>query len=168
MAGICNRVNELCMKCGLCCDGTLYDSVEILADERAQLLREKIPIDAAGGKEYMRQPCEGLSGTTCSIYAIRPATCRKFKCFVLTRLENGAITLDQADALVSRALQAVADVESFALPGENRVAQRLRWLRTRAECRDNPEFYLKMIALYVFIDREFYREDRRKFEFKQA
>ena len=168
MSGCTESANDLCMQCALCCDGTIYDTVRIKDEDRTHLARNNITIEMTEEQEHIHQPCQGLCGKTCSIYATRPRTCRNFKCFVLERLENGSITFDRAKSLVELALRAVADVEAYALPGENRVAQRRRWRETRDDWRDNPDFYLKMMALYVVIDREFRKEGKRMLEFKTA
>jgi Fe-S-cluster containining protein len=89
-----NGVDQLCQKCGLCCDSTLFADVELRAGDTAAKLRpagltlfQKRP-----GKLAFAQPCACFDGVNCRIYADRPRRCRKFECGLLQRLEQGETT----------------------------------------------------------------------------
>ena len=75
-----SRPEDLCLSCGLCCDGSLFWAVPVEQGEEVP-----VQLDAAG---RLRQPCTCFDGT-CTIYAGRPAACRKFDCRVLQTVRAG-------------------------------------------------------------------------------
>jgi hypothetical protein len=118
---------RLCADCGLCCNGGLFDRVNLQPADRPRAL-------AALGlrikkKSFFTQPCAALCGTRCTIYADRPARCRLFECRQYRDVAAGTITADAASARILEAKRQVAVVESLldALGGDNRrkpLAQR--------------------------------------------
>jgi uncharacterized protein len=90
--------SELCLSCGMCCDGTLFGRVEMSAEEAARLGKR-----VATAEGQLVQPCRALEGLKCCVYADRPGVCRKFKCNVLLALESGEMPQWQAQAKVKHA-----------------------------------------------------------------
>lgn len=84
--------SDLCLQCGLCCNGTLFETISILPDERTPLevLGTPVDITAIGSIREMPLPCAALVGACCSIYGSRPSTCGRYKCGVLHDYEAGA------------------------------------------------------------------------------
>ena len=95
--------SDLCLQCGLCCNGTLFETISILPDERTPLEVLGAPVDtrAIGSIREMPLPCAALIGATCSIYGARPSTCGRYKCGVLHEYEAGA-TLRDCLAVIDR------------------------------------------------------------------
>ena len=99
---------ELCRACGLCCDGTLFHHVKLVAADDPRALR-------AGGLHVIAsrtktpilrspQPCAALcADRSCRIYAQRPVQCRTFECRVFQDLTGGRISKRAALALVRQA-----------------------------------------------------------------
>jgi uncharacterized protein len=74
---------SLCQSCGLCCDGSLFGLVVLAPEEVEPARRRRLPLVASG--RGFEQPCAALDAEvdgrrTCSIYAERPLSCRKFSC----------------------------------------------------------------------------------------
>ena len=124
---------DLCLDCGLCCDGTLFSSVDVAPGEA-----EGLPVVAEGRKLKVLQPCPAHDGR-CSVYADRPRSCREFSCVPLDAVESGAMTLAEATGLLRRAKAQSVSVRA-RLRGEGplwRVVEgRIRspeWRRTHAD-----------------------------------
>ncbi|MDQ8180052.1 YkgJ family cysteine cluster protein [Pelagicoccus sp. SDUM812005] len=106
--GSVNAGEELCLACGMCCDGTLFDNVRLGADEDAAAVKALgLPVRFSRAKvpvAFFRQPCRALGADcTCSVYANRPAQCRSFECGVFKAAESGDIGYESAHRLVKQA-----------------------------------------------------------------
>jgi Fe-S-cluster containining protein len=107
--------DELCTRCGLCCDGTLFGDVELTGCAESARL-ELLGLDVDGDDadvELLALPCAALTGTRCRIYPQRPQCCRTFTCRLLDQAERGAVTLDEALTRIARARSEVQHVEAL-------------------------------------------------------
>lgn len=98
----------LCLACGLCCDGTLFDNVQLKPGDDAKKLKSLgLPVEVTRAQTpitLFRQPCAGLcADRTCRVYADRPSQCRRFECGVFKDAQAGRITFAVALRLVKRA-----------------------------------------------------------------
>jgi hypothetical protein len=92
----------ICLACGFCCDGTLFDRVVAGAGETAAsfITIGLTPVDASPGKKGgFRQPCTQFSGF-CSIYTSRPSACRSYRCRLLQSVKRGKYTVTEALEIV--------------------------------------------------------------------
>lgn len=89
--------SDLCLECGLCCDGTLFGYVPLHAGDRDSQVDALASTDSSEGVRRLTQPCPALDGRCCTVYSARPTVCRSFQCKLLVRLNTGAI--GQAEAL---------------------------------------------------------------------
>ncbi len=101
---------QLCLACGLCCDGTLFHHVQLgMADNPGQLKALGLPVKTPRARTPISrfpQPCAALcADRTCRVYANRPEQCRTFECGVLKKLQAGGITSAAALRLVRQARQ---------------------------------------------------------------
>ena len=92
---------NLCQDCGLCCDGTLFDSITFHPQDALQ------PLQVAGfsfqqkeNEQYFLQPCAAHKNQSCTIYKHRPKVCREFQCQLLLQFQSGKISLEKAKAIV--------------------------------------------------------------------
>jgi hypothetical protein len=143
---------ELCLTCGLCCNGVLFKDVELQPGDDADRLRSLgVPIrnprkpvsepsqshrtKPALGKLKLPQPCAALcDGNHCRIYAGRPARCREFECAVFKSVAAGAIDLAAALKTVRSARHRAEQVRRLlrALGDhDEQLALSLRFKRTR-------------------------------------
>lgn len=99
--GWVERAEDLCLSCGLCCDGTLFDFVKLEpADDAPKLKRLGLPVTVSRGKAPVArfaQPCVALcQDRTCRVYADRPAQCRAYECGVLKEVKAGRLSFAAA------------------------------------------------------------------------
>jgi hypothetical protein len=102
-----NLGEKLCLACGLCCDGTLFDNVQLGAGDDAQKLKALgLPVAVTRGRTaitFFRQPCSALcADRTCRVYADRPGQCRAFECGVFKDALAGRIAEAAALRLVNK------------------------------------------------------------------
>ncbi|EDY80441.1 conserved hypothetical protein [Verrucomicrobiia bacterium DG1235] len=98
---------QLCLACGLCCDGSLFDNVRFGPGDDVEGAKARgLPVKVSRAKvpvAFVRQPCSALCGDLkCRIYAERPSHCRSFECGVFKESQSGQITLEAALRQVKR------------------------------------------------------------------
>lgn len=113
--------SSLCRGCGLCCDGTLFSNVELLAAEIAPARRRGLAILEIRGTQRFSQPCPHHQGSSCAVYPERPDACAKFHCALLDKLTTGELSLEECQSRVDR-VKALARSILAAIPagGERR------------------------------------------------
>ena len=123
---------DLCLSCGLCCDGSLFWAVPV-----AEGTPPPAPLDAEG---YLRQPCPCFNGA-CTVYADRPAGCRDFTCHVLDAVTSGEHDRDWALARILAMRQTLAALDA-ALPGKepSRYRRVAEFMARHGSDLDNPFF----------------------------
>ena len=90
--------NRLCLKCGLCCDGSLFGRVRIHPDEDLGRLRSA-GLEICEDKKHgpvMSQPCAQYCEGRCDAYGDRPRQCRTFVCHSLARCQAGDLSMEDA------------------------------------------------------------------------
>ena len=103
-----NSGEQLCLACGLCCDGTLFDNVRLGPGDDANKMKALgLPVAVSRARipvTFFRQPCTALcADRTCRLYADRPVQCRTFECGVFTDVQAGRITFAAALRRVKQA-----------------------------------------------------------------
>jgi Fe-S-cluster containining protein len=128
---IMNESSNLCLSCGLCCDGTLIGFVE-LANEELVAARKTLDIEEENGHGFLLQPCSKYCNG-CTVYDKRPKHCASFKCGRLQSLEQKEVNFEQASAMIQEVkLQ------------KTRIDKKLASLDFDLK---SPSFYFKMIEL---------------------
>jgi hypothetical protein len=139
---VVESTGDLCLACGLCCDGTLFDGVKLEPGDNARKLDALgLPITVWSGKKTFArfpQPCAALcEDRTCRLYANRPRQCRVFECGVFKDAKAGGIAFPAALRLVKQArrradkirrlLRELGDTEEHLGLGErfHRTSERL-------------------------------------------
>lgn len=92
---------SLCLSCGLCCDGTMFEAAA-LAPGEAERYAGRVNVSA--DRQHLRLPCPALDGCKCKTYLDRPAVCSEFKCLVLASLERGLIGEAEAQESIEEVL----------------------------------------------------------------
>ncbi len=153
--------SALCTRCGLCCDGTLFNAVKVGPKEIAPLEQLGMVIDQSTAPQFS-QPCVYNVDRCCAIYANRPATCRNFACALLKGVRAGTFSLPAAEAVVDYALALRAKAMATASsPGS--IANWLvavadtAWLEIAdpAQKRVAAQHRLDLVVLGKFLDRHF-------------
>ena len=104
MTSLDSIAEQLCLQCGLCCNGVIFRDVELQpGDDATRLKSLGLPIRApraAGGNAKFPQPCAALDGCRCRIYSDRPTYCRQFECALFKAVHAGHIETAAALRLI--------------------------------------------------------------------
>ncbi|MDP2270399.1 MAG: YkgJ family cysteine cluster protein [Archangium sp.] len=119
-------LSQLCLDCGLCCDGTLFRYVAINGSEREELVRLGIGVGENRKGEVMWLPCGKLAGKCCTIYEARPGGCRRFICSLGKRLEAKEVSLEEAKAQVVEMQAKIATLKALLPPSDEPVLRQAR------------------------------------------
>ncbi|WP_162054955.1 YkgJ family cysteine cluster protein [Pontibacter pamirensis] len=122
---------NICLSCGLCCDGTVIGFVQ-LGREEVPVLREFIDMENANGEGFFLQPCNNYCDG-CTIYSKRPKQCASFKCGLLKSLEQKEIDFDSAIETINVVKQKKTAIE-----------KKLALLQLKLH---SQSFYFKMLEL---------------------
>ena len=151
--------SDLCVSCGICCDGALFDQGPIYPHEEAHALGLGFTIvERDDGRRYFLLPCGNLCGSACQVYDVRPTTCRTYKCTTLQAVEAGEIDRAEADRRVAIGKATVASVRQRLLPGESFLELRARFGEESAPA---PDFKLTMVQWDMVMDRFFRKPHQR-------
>ncbi len=161
--------SDLCLSCGLCCDGAIFDQAGLEPGELG-LAAEGLELVEQDGRTFFRLGCPCLNGTACQIYGRRPAICSAFRCPLLRRLDSGDIDLPGALATVGEARRLADRADRLNDRTENRSNARQRWREQfgamigsgGCESGSDPAWLLAMTALNRFLDRHFRKEHQRE------
>jgi Fe-S-cluster containining protein len=119
-----NKETNICLECGLCCDGTLIGFVELNKEEQPAI-REIMQIEEVGGHGFFLHPCCKLGVDGCEIYAKRPHQCANFKCGLLKSVENLKLNFESAVKIINEvrqkklAIEEQIDILSFNLQSQS-------------------------------------------------
>ena len=149
MVSAVNLGEQLCLSCGLCCDGTLFDGVQLEpGDDPARLKALGLPVWVARSKPFFArfpQPCAAFcQDRTCGIYVHRPAQCRSFECKLFKDAQAGRVEAVAAVQLIRKARQR-ADKERRLLrklgdtDDERSLGERFHRMQCRMESTPTDE-----------------------------
>jgi Fe-S-cluster containining protein len=156
-------LTALCLSCGMCCNGALFDFATLGADEldHARALGFEV-VEIAGEPAFM-QPCPQLSGTSCTVYdRPAPAACRKYFCKLAKGVQAGNIAMVEAAGRVASAKDLVAALVPHLEPGESLIAARRRFghLTATGALGTAPRFAIAMAGLIRHLDRHFRKDGK--------
>ena len=86
--------SNICLSCGLCCDGTLIGHVQ-LEPEEIPALKKIMDLENENGNGFFLQPCNNYCDG-CTIYSERPKQCASFKCELLNSVEEKELDFNSA------------------------------------------------------------------------
>lgn len=118
-----NQEQELCIACGLCCDGSLFEFTPTRLEEQDGFEPAEVGLFKLNdGGFAISQPCCHLHNKCCEIYqAVRPAICGKYKCKLLKNFLRDEITFSAALELIETTLTQRDDIrEKLELDVEKR------------------------------------------------
>jgi Fe-S-cluster containining protein len=160
--------SELCLSCGLCCNGALHSGVTIAAEDAPSVRDLGLTITAiSGGDCGFRLPCPLHQNDRCSVHPNHPRTCRDYRCALRQKYDAGAVTLASSLAIVrsAKALLAAtaAPATTDAEAARESVYERLArsWdaetglSGTGAQRDANADVLLSVVALDVHLRRYF-------------
>ena len=175
MAAVPFNTCDLCLACGLCCNGVLFKDVELQpADDADKLVVLGLPLKIAHrGKQSLAkapQPCAALcADNRCRIYADRPQRCRQFECALFKNVAAGETKSDQALKTIRTTRQRAEKVRRLLRElgdTDEQLALSLRFQRMRRRLERSGfdessaetfgELTLAVHALNVLLSSEFY------------
>jgi Fe-S-cluster containining protein len=134
-----DEANQLCLKCGLCCNGVIFAHGQLLpADDAVRLqvlglrLKENSKLEIRNPK--FRQPCAAFDGCRCKIYFERPQYCRQFDCLLLKSVKEGRTKTTEAVHTIKKARRSADKIKKLLRQLgdiDEQVALSLRFRRTQ-------------------------------------
>ena len=106
-----SAVAQLCLNCGICCNGVLFRDVELQPrDAVVKLTALGLPIK----NRKFPQPCAALGADCrCRVYADRPKRCRDFDCALLQSVATGEVEVPAALRVIKQTLKRAGEVRKF-------------------------------------------------------
>lgn len=134
---------QLCLACGLCCDGTLFGHVRLGPQDDAEKLKALgLPVSISRAQPPVirfRQPCSALcEDRSCRVYPDRPSQCRTFECRVFQDVQAGRIEFPAALRVVNQARRRASRVRALLrklgdTDEQRSLNERFRRAQTRME-----------------------------------
>jgi len=112
--------SDLCLSCGMCCNGTIFDHADLKEAEHETVVRLGISShsDIAKDSSTFPLPCSRLDGARCTCYGDgRPSVCGDFSCDLLLSLVDGSTRFVEARKIVERT-RAISDQVRTQLESE--------------------------------------------------
>ena len=128
---------NICLSCGLCCDGTLIGFVQLEKEEVSRVTKF-MDVDVTHCNGIFLQPCDKYCDG-CTIYANRPNQCASFNCDLLKSIE-------QKELAFNSAIEIVQEVKQLRAMIEDKLAN------LRIELK-SESFYFKMIELKNWLQK---------------
>lgn len=113
MEGVETLKSQLCMTCGMCCDGNLFSFVALSTAEATALKAEGLAVVDHEGRLKLAQRCGALDGCHCRVYEKRPFVCRRFDCLLARSLTEKELRLEEALAIVAGAKRRLGELEAL-------------------------------------------------------
>ena len=141
---------NLCLTCGLCCNGVIFADVQLQrGDDAARLKALGLRLASLPGRpkakgsdakepraflqKKFNQPCAAFDGCRCRIYEDRPKYCRAFDCSLLKSVNHGETKPSDALNLIEKARRRADKVRQLLRKigdKDEHVALSLRFRRT--------------------------------------
>lgn len=105
--------NQLCLECGLCCNGVIFADGQLQRGDDPEHLRSLglvLKPKPKSGYSKFRQPCAAFDGCRCGIYSDRPKYCRQFECLLLKSVQEGIVEMASAQKIIRTARRRAANV----------------------------------------------------------
>jgi hypothetical protein len=95
---------KICISCGLCCDGTLFDKAVLQEGEKSTLPQKmKNNYFRTKNKEFFRQPCPYFSGKCMIYYQNKADICSAFRCRLLNDYYKKILNFSETDHIIRQA-----------------------------------------------------------------
>ena len=161
-------MDNICLDCALCCDGTLFTSVAVTGDDdREVLVASGVRLMKVGDRTTFRHPCPAVANGCCSIYERRPASCREMRCLLRLRYDASLVSFDEARSSIASAKELRDKIRPeldrfFGEPG-HAVSELFKLMHAEFDgqgsaLRERPEnagLLLDVTALRLLIRRHF-------------
>jgi uncharacterized protein len=165
--GVERTGSALCLACGMCCDGTLFHTVELTADEVEPWRRRGLTVLTDHDVPRFTQPCPHHQGGGCSIYGDRPSTCERFRCPLLLKYMADELSEEECLARVAQVRALAESIRAATQSAPERRTLRaeihahLEWIGAAGAMenpewlRNNAEFLMDLKSLEILMVRDF-------------
>jgi Fe-S-cluster containining protein len=144
-------ISRICLSCGMCCNGVMFQLVRLqAADSPKALAALGMSLKRKKKGHQFSQPCSFLdSGNCCGIYADRPTRCRLFECRQIAGFRAGELSEDVISAAIRDVQARVARIEILlAEAGNTKTKQSLTERYTRVMALPNdPQHHAATLTL---------------------
>ena len=106
---VINPEQELCKRCGFCCDGTLFRYAVVKDDDVLLPGMEEVKEK----DRSFRQPCPYFSELCTAYHLQRPSICCSYRCDLLEKASDGEILFEEVAELVRRVKSQKARLEKM-------------------------------------------------------
>ena len=114
-----SKGSQLCLSCGLCCQGLLHDHADLETDETELANQLGLPFHpGSSDSRAFSLPCPLYKDDKCSVYPNRPKVCGNYQCDLLKKLLQGMISFEKATALVKSAKDLMRAIRKQLGPGD--------------------------------------------------
>jgi uncharacterized protein len=111
--------STLCIKCGLCCLGTLFSHVQVHPHEVQQVKELGLTLRERGKDTVFDQACSAFKDGCCSVYKSRPKQCVTYICKLNKDVMNATCSLSEGLDIVQDVKEYTDQVLSALSPKEN-------------------------------------------------
>ena len=158
-----NEDPSICVECGLCCDGALYEHAKVAPGEEKRMVAAGLDLFDVGSHRMFRQPCPQSNCGRCMIYETRFEICHSFECKLLKTLKAGECSFAEAQAKIAEAKQLLgkavaADPQARSAAGRKVIRKNLADAVADPACRNSGNSasrLLAIVAVDTFLKRWF-------------
>lgn len=155
------QLSEICVKCGMCCDGTLFSRATI-KDEADEKLAQSFGLEtftSSVGKRSFKLPCHHFE-RCCTVYdKTRPSVCCTYFCKPLREVQQGSSDVIEARKIIEKALLYRSEVLMLASQSETYKAFNIRQLieeilpKPTEQIKQNRELWLKVVGFQGMVSK---------------
>jgi len=111
---ISDAEQSLCVQCGLCCDGAIFERARVFPeDDLARLAADGFILLTTAVSSGFALPCHHQQGRICGVYQRwRPQICHTFRCALLRRFEAGELAWAEALARIESTVALVERIQA--------------------------------------------------------
>jgi hypothetical protein len=112
-----NENGNICIECGLCCDGSMFDRAVINKHDDLEFLKQMgVESFTVDDKLFFQLPCKGQEGIRCRLYhdERRFKVCKIFKCKLLRQYHSGEISCYDALNIIRELRMRRQNIEAFS------------------------------------------------------
>lgn len=158
MSDSTKAISDLCVCCGMCCDGTLFPYA-FVRDEDDRQVAQHLGLTTSEIKDrlFFKMPCPHFSGC-CTVYdRPRPHTCSAFFCPPIKKYNRGEQTFEDAEQQVTLLRQHRDKLLQIASQFPELENLHFRELRSKLEASGEDEAFVSkygQLYLMLFIFRD--------------
>ena len=100
-----DRSPELCISCGLCCNGAMFEEVWVESGEVKSAQAAGMDVFVKNERPFIALPCKSHQDGKCAIYPTRFYRCSAYQCMLLENYRSGKIGFDPASGQIQKTVR---------------------------------------------------------------